>query len=293
MDATEIVKTIEEQPWLGAAEDVQNTVLQAYEAGGAGGRQVKNFLHGTWLGHALHPVLTDIPLGAWTVVLVLDTLDAARGQEEYSGGADAALGIGLIGATGAAVSGLTDWASSGRQAQRLGLLHGLLNVGATALYTSSWLARRRGNRVAGRVLSLLGYSIGLASAYLGGELISDKGLSVDHAERAELTGDWIGVLSDAELPENALKGVEVNGIRVLLVRHGGKVFAIGEVCSHLGGPLAEGELVDCSVRCPWHGSRFDLRDGRVLDGPATYPQPRFEVRVRDGQIEVREGEAGE
>jgi nitrite reductase/ring-hydroxylating ferredoxin subunit/uncharacterized membrane protein len=287
MDSTEIAQTIEEQPWLGAAEDVQTAVLQAYESGGEGGQKVKNFLHGTWLGHALHPVLTDVPMGAWTVAAALDAYDAARGCEEYSSGADAAIGIGLIGASVAAVSGLTDWASSGQQAPRVGLLHGLLNVGATVLYTTSWLARRRGDRTTGRVLGLLGYATVMASAYLGGELVSGKGLSVDHAERGGLPGDWTAVLPEAELPESTLKCAAANGIRVLLVRRGGQIFAIGEVCSHLGGPLAEGELVDCSVRCPWHGSRFDLRDGEVIDGPATYPQPKFETRVRDGQIEVR------
>jgi nitrite reductase/ring-hydroxylating ferredoxin subunit len=78
-----------------------------------------------------------------------------------------------------------------------------------------------------------------------------------------------------------------NGMKVLLLRRGAQVFAIGEVCSHLGGPLSEGQVQGDTVQCPWHGSRFDVRDGKVLDGPATHPQPCLEARVRDGKIEVR------
>jgi nitrite reductase/ring-hydroxylating ferredoxin subunit/uncharacterized membrane protein len=282
-----LVQTIEEQPALAAAEDAQKAIGKAFEAGGAPGQKLKNFLHGTWLGHPLHPVLTDVPLGAWTIALILDALDTARGREEFAPGADAAIGIGLIGAAGAAISGLTDWQSSGQQAPRTGMLHGLLNISATGLYAASLLARRGGNRKTGFALSLLGYAVVNASAYLGGELVSGERLGVDHAQREELPGEWTAVLPESDLAESTPARAEANGVRVLLVRKGEKIYALGEVCSHLAGPLAEGEVEECSIRCPWHGSRFDLRDGKVLDGPATFPQPCFETRVRDGQIEVR------
>ena len=68
---------------------------------------------------------------------------------------------------------------------------------------------------------------------------------------------------------------------------GQRIFALAETCSHLGGPLAEGKLSDNSVQCPWHGSRFCMRDGRVLTGPATVNAPRYDVRVRQGQVEVK------
>jgi nitrite reductase/ring-hydroxylating ferredoxin subunit/uncharacterized membrane protein len=282
-----LAEIIENHNALCAAEDLQATIGKAFEAGGGGAQKLKNFLHGTWLGHPLHPALTDVPLGAWTVALILDGIDAARGRDDLAPGADAAVGIGLIGAAGAAATGLADWQGSGQQAPRTGLLHGLLNVGATGLYAASLIARKSGHRKTGLALSLVGYAVVGAAAYLGGELVAGERIGVDHAERESLPGEWTAVLDDSDLPENTPTRVEAGGVGVLLVRQGDEIFALGELCSHLAGPLAEGEIRDCSIVCPWHGSRFDLRDGKVLDGPATFPQPRFQTRVREGQVEVR------
>jgi nitrite reductase/ring-hydroxylating ferredoxin subunit len=99
--------------------------------------------------------------------------------------------------------------------------------------------------------------------------------------------EFVPVLPEAELPENELRQVLAHGMPVLLLRRGDQIAAIAGTCSHLGGPLVEGSLEDCSVVCPWHGSRFALDSGAVLHGPATFPQPCFETRVWDGQIEVR------
>lgn len=282
-----LTELIENQPALDAAEGLQETIGKAFEAGGEPAQKLKNFLNGTWLGHPLHPALTDVPIGAWTVALVFDAIDAARGREDLAAGADAAIGIGLVGAAGAAFTGIADWQGSGQRAPKTGMLHGLLNVGATGLYAASLIARKCGNRSTGVALSLAGYAVVSAAAYLGGELVSGERIGVDHAEREELPGEWTAVLPASDLAENTPTRAEVGDVGVLLVRKGNEIFALGEVCSHLAGPLAEGELQDCSIICPWHGSRFDLRDGKVLDGPATFPQPRFETRVSEGQIEVR------
>ena len=291
-DTKDVTDQLEEQEWLTPiAEGAQNAIGAAFEAGGEPGQKVKNFLHGTWLGHALHPVLTDIPIGAWTVAVLCDVIDAARGKEDLSRAADTAVGIGLCGAVGAATTGIADYQASGEQSPNVGLVHGALNGTATVLFLTSLILRRSGSRSAGRTTALLGYGIMSAAAYLGGELVYGQRLGVDHAQRDELPGEWIAVLADSELPQHEAKRVEANDIRVLLVRRGEEIFAIGEVCSHLGGPLAEGELkcgeTECSIKCPWHGSRFDLKSGGVLDGPATFIQPKFEARVRDGQIEVK------
>jgi nitrite reductase/ring-hydroxylating ferredoxin subunit/uncharacterized membrane protein len=291
-DIKDITDQIEEQEWLSPiAEGAQNAIGAAFEAGGEPGQKVKNFLHGTWLGHALHPVLTDIPIGAWTVAVLFDVIDAARGKEDLSRAADTAVGIGLCGAVGAATTGIADYQASGEQAPNSGLVHGALNGTATILFLTSLILRKRGSRNAGRGTALLGYGLMSAAAYLGGELVYGQRLGVDHAQREELPGEWVSVLPESDLPQHEAKRVETGGIRVLLVRRGDEIFAIGEVCSHLGGPLAEGELkcdsTECSIRCPWHGSRFDLQTGGVLDGPATYVQPKFETRVRDGKIEIK------
>ncbi len=94
------------------------------------------------------------------------------------------------------------------------------------------------------------------------------------------------VLAEAALPANTLRRVEVRSTPVLLARRGEQVYALAETCSYLSGPLAKGRLEGESVVCPWHGLRFALQDGRVLNGPATHPQSCFATRVRDGQIEV-------
>lgn len=295
-DIKDIVDRFEEQEWITRiAESTQSAIGAAFESGGEAGQQIKNFLHGTWMGHALHPAMTDVPIGAWTAALVLDGLDAISGRDDFSKGADAAIGVGLIGATGAAVTGMADYQASGKQSPNAGLVHGVLNTGAAALYVTSLLLRRRGSRTAGRIAALLGYGVMSASAYLGGELVYGKKIGVDHGERDDLPGEWTRVLSLSELPLNQLKRVEVNDIKILLLRRDDRIYAIGEVCSHLGGPLADGDLEcsdrECSVSCPWHGSRFDLATGEVLDGPATYPQPLFETRVLDEEIEIKIAES--
>ena len=112
-------------------------------------------------------------------------------------------------------------------------------------------------------------------------------IGVNHALARLPPAEFTPVLADAELREGEARRVQAGDARVLLVREGGEVRALAETCAHLGGPLAEGTIEDGSVVCPWHGSRFELATGRVLDGPATMPQPCFAVRVREGQIEVR------
>ncbi|MCI0633269.1 MAG: hypothetical protein L0206_05040, partial [Actinobacteria bacterium] len=120
------VERVERQGWLEPlAERLQRAVIAAYETGGERGRRIRDVLHGTWLGHPLHPVLTDVPLGAWTVAATLDLFGRDRaGRREHA--ADAAIGVGLAGAVGAAVTGLTDWQHTADDDRRVGLVHGML-----------------------------------------------------------------------------------------------------------------------------------------------------------------------
>ena len=278
---------VDEQHWLDrVAEPVQDRVLKALASGGEAVRQVKNALHGVWLGHPLHPVLTDVPIGAWTVALMLDAVASGK-PRGFSDAADAAVAIGVAGAVGAAATGVTDWAHTDGRPRRLGIAHALLNSLALGLYATSLVVRRRGARETGCTLSALGYGVMLTASYLGGHLVAKERIGVDHAGDRDRPRDFTRALADRDLSESHPRRVEIDGVRVLLVKRGGTIFAIGETCAHLGGPLAEGRLEGDSIRCPWHGSRFALSDGRVLDGPATFPQPCFETRVRDGYIEVR------
>ena len=287
--ATEaLIKTVEQQEVLGQLSDkIQPLVTNAFESAGSTGREVKNFLHGTWLGHPLHPAIVSVPIGAWTAALTLDAMESISGRKELGAGADAAIAVGLVGAAGAALSGLTDWSATNGRARKVGLMHGLLNVGATTLYATSLVLRRTQRRSAGRGLAMLGYAVSNAAAYLGGHLVFGEQIGVNHAAAQEMPKEFVPVMADAELHEGEMKRVDAKGVPVLLVRREGQVCALAHTCSHLGGPLSEGKLEGDVVQCPWHASRFNVKDGSVVDGPATFPQPRFDVQVREGQIEVR------
>jgi nitrite reductase/ring-hydroxylating ferredoxin subunit/uncharacterized membrane protein len=242
----------------------------------ARGAKIKNALHGTWLGHPLHAALTDIPIGAWSAAMVFDLLDAVTGRSELAVAADSAVTVGVVGALGAAVAGWTDWQHTDPPARRIGLTHGFMNVAGVALFTASLVARKRKFRTLGRILSAAGYAVASVSAQLGGNLVYEQRVGVDHTAGQSFPDDFVAVLAESELPEGGLRRVQhKGGVPILLARRGERIFALAETCSHMGGPLSEGEFIDGSVKCPWHGSRFALEDGRVLDGPAVHPQPAF------------------
>jgi len=281
------VDFVERQNWLEPIEtQSQKAVAAAFNSLPDGGRPIKNFLHGTWLGHPLHPMLTDVPLGAWTATLVLDLMDAS-GRKDCRAGADVTLAVGLTGAACAALAGITDWHDTDGPARRVGALHGMLNLLGACLYTGSLIARKQRNRSAGRALAYAGFVTAAASAYLGGNLVYGKQIGVNHAPEDPHVADWTNVMAAADLQDGKAHRAEVNGVKLLLVRDGGELRCLAEVCSHLGGPLAEGTIEDGAVTCPWHASRFSLSDGSVIDGPATHPQPCFEVRQNGDRIQVK------
>ena len=288
MSADRAIQLVNRQDWLEPLADRLQSILSNTAAGvGPGGQQVEDVLHGRWLGHPLHPALVNVPLGAWTIAAVLDAIEEGSGNRALGSGADAAIGLGLMGALGAVITGIADWRHTEGQARRVGLAHGLLNTGALALYTTSLILRRFKARRAGRGVAALGYIVANASAYLGGHLVFNQQIGVDHTADQRPPQAFVPVMSAADLPENTLRRVTAEGMPVLLLRRGERIYAIAETCSHLGGPLAEGTRENLSVICPWHGSRFALESGAVLNGPSTYPQPCFETRVQQGQIEVR------
>ena len=173
---------IASQAWIDAPADViQQGTRTAFEKAGAGGAKLRDALHGTWLGHPLHAALTDVPIGAWTTALCLDALESATGREDLAPGADAAIGVGLIGAAASAITGLTDYQNVDRStdARRVGLVHGVLNVVTTSCFLVSYVARKRGLRRAGKLWGLAGFSAGMVAAKLGGDLVYGYGIGVD------------------------------------------------------------------------------------------------------------------
>lgn len=260
------------------ANKVADAVSKVLPAG-----PVKDLLSGTWLGHSLHPLLTDVPIGAWTSASVLDV----TGGDGSRAAARRLVGIGILASLPTAASGLSDFSDTYGPERRVGIAHAGLNTVALGLFSGSYLARRRGADGAGRALGLAGMAVASLGAYLGGHLSLDMGIGVDHTAYEAGPGEWTPVLDDAELVEGEARMVESEGASVMIARHGGRVCALADRCSHLGGPLHEGRIENGTVTCPWHGSVFALDDGRVVRGPARSPQPAFDARVADGRIEVR------
>lgn len=281
-----IIDIINEQQWVSdAADAIQEPVRKALQQLGA----VKDFLHGRWLGHALHPVVTDIPIGAWTAALALDAVQMITGDEGVGDAADVVIGVGLAGAVASAVTGITDWSETYGRGKNVGVVHGMLNLAAAGLYTASLVARRRKSRQSGVALSMLGYAITSFSAYLGGHLVFGEQIGVDHTATASQgkPEKFTVVMAESDLKDRTPVRVDVEDAAVLLVRIGDEIHAITNTCTHLGGPLNEGKLEGDTIRCPWHGSRFCVADGKVVEAPATFDERVFDVRVRNGQIEVR------
>lgn len=244
---------------------------------------VKDLLSGTWLGHPLHPMLTDVAIGAWTSAFVLDLV----GGPEGGPAADTLVGIGVLSALPTAASGLSDWSDMLGAERRVGLVHAGANVAATSLYALSWLARRGGKRGRGVALGMLGATVATVGGFLGGHLAYRQGVNVDRHAWDEGSTDWVDTVDESELADGEPVVVSAGGIDVLLVRRGERIDAIADVCSHAGGPLHEGELEDGCVTCPWHASTFRLSDGSAVHGPATSPQPAFDTQVAAGRVQVR------
>jgi nitrite reductase/ring-hydroxylating ferredoxin subunit/uncharacterized membrane protein len=243
---------------------------------------VKNALSGSWLGHQVHPMLTDLPIGAWGAATVLDL----TGSDEAA--ARRMVGFGILASAPTALAGASDWSAMYGPAKRVGFVHALANATASTLQITSWFVRRRGHRGAGAVLSLLGLSLTLGSAYLGGHLSFVRGIGVNRTAFQGAVRRWTDVAADADIAEGALTRVTAGDVPVLLVRRHGELHAISATCSHAGGPLDEGTLgADGCVTCPWHGSRFRIDDGTVERGPASVPEPRWETKVEEGRILVR------
>lgn len=280
----DVIQAIAEQPSVGAvAEIVQPLVRNVLQSLGT---KTSNVLHGTWLGHPLHPALVSLPIGAWSLAFVFDALELVR--KKKSGNAELAIAAGILGAVASAVTGLADWSETDDRAKKIGLVHGSMNLLSTSLYISS-LATRRRSRSTGIGLSMIAFGVANAAAWLGGHLVFAEQIGVNHTEppSAGKPEKFVAVLGEGDLRENQLVRVDAGGVPVLLVRKGRRIYALAETCTHLGGPLSEGKLEGSGVRCPWHGSRFCIDDGSVLEGPATHPARTFDVRVRDGNIEVR------
>jgi nitrite reductase/ring-hydroxylating ferredoxin subunit/uncharacterized membrane protein len=286
----DLVAWVDQLGWLRALSDWLTATLGPWRERHQDNPGVEVLHGGRWLGHPIHPALSDLPIGLWTGTVVLDVTDrgaAARPGIDAAGVLSAA---GIVAAGATVLTGLTDWTVSNDQDRRVGLFHGLLNTVALGLQTASLGTRMAGWRGTARALGAAGLAVSGAAAYLGGHLVFSKGVMVSRVAWATGPRRWARALPEADLPDESPVATEAEGRQVLLYRERGSLYALDNVCSHAGGLLNRGTVEDLTVTCPLHGSRFALADGRVMRGPASQPQPVLRTRVRNGWIELRAGE---
>jgi nitrite reductase/ring-hydroxylating ferredoxin subunit len=259
--------------------------------GGLRPQAVNDFLHGTWLGHPLHPVLVHVPVGSWVSAGLLDLIPPLRPA------ATVLIGAGVAGAVPASLAGAADWAEADIGVRRLGALHAAANTAALGLYVGSLMARGRGRGSLGRVLAYAGLGVAGGSAAIGGHMSYAQSAGVSHSATAAraLIPEWIDLGPLDDLPEGrpALRTGRGRSaaVAVAAVRRGARVDVFVAACSHLAGPLDEGTVEDvrgaqCLV-CPRHGSAFDLGTGQPRRGPSANAQEKLEVRMEAGRVMAR------
>lgn len=251
---------------------------------------VRDLLNGRWLGHPLHSVLTDAPIGILFLVIVLDVLDQRAA-------ADVALIVGILSMLASAVTGAADYSDTDGAARERATVHSTLMVTALLVYVAS-VAIRLGSpggadRTVAIWVSIIAFGIMIAGAYVGGAVVYSLGNMVSrHAFRGSGT-KWIALEpaeldGDGDIPEGRPVKGKLGINAVAIVRQGDAILAVHDQCAHAGGPLSEGSVSDGIIECPWHGSRFRLADGHVARGPSVHDQPAYEVRrTESGGWEAR------
>jgi nitrite reductase/ring-hydroxylating ferredoxin subunit/uncharacterized membrane protein len=242
---------------------------------------------GRWVGHPLHPALSDLPVGLWASATLLDVTDRSPAPRRGVDAAGVLSAAGILAACATALTGLSDWTVSNEQDRRVGLFHGLLNTVALGLQGASLGTRMTGRRGTARALGVASLTVTAAAAYLGGHLVFTKGVMVNRVGWATGPRRWARAVPEADVPDDTPVAAEAEGRQIMLYRHRGALYALDNICSHAGGLLSRGTVADLTVTCPLHGSRFALADGCVRRGPASQPQPALPTRIRNGWIEVR------
>lgn len=241
---------------------------------------VQQVASGSPIGHPLHPLLVTIPVGAWSSSLVFDAL----GDDSA---ASTLIALGALSAVPTAFTGMHDWSTTMGAERRVGFVHAIFNTLALSAYVASLIARRQGRRGLGIGLSLVGMSAVSGGGWLGGHLSYAMGVGVDTTAFQHSEEEWTDVSTPSEVVAGKLTAADLDGVPLVLTRLPDRIVAYADRCTHRGAPLHEGTIEDSCIVCPWHGSAFALRDGKVEQGPASRPQASFEVRVQDGRVQAR------
>jgi nitrite reductase/ring-hydroxylating ferredoxin subunit len=226
-------------------------------------------------------VLVQVPVGTWLSASLLDT---------WPGNEKAARRLvlaGLAASVPAALAGAADWSEQHEQQMRVGAVHALVAVTAMACYAASAAAPAR----AAKGLRLAGLAIASAGGFLGGHVAYRQSAGASQAEPVPhlVEPGWHDLMPAADLaaladgqPARRMLGE----VPVVVVRDGSRVHVLADRCSHLSGPLSDGDYAGGCLACPWHGSAFRVADGSVARGPATAPQPVFQTRVTAGALQA-------
>ncbi|RCV54104.1 Rieske 2Fe-2S domain-containing protein [Marinitenerispora sediminis] len=278
MRVAEQIRRIERMTSLDRTTALLRRAVEALPLG-----RFRDTLHGIPLGHPLHPVLVQLPIGAWVSAAVLDSMPG------YERAAHRLVTAGMLAAAPAALAGAVDWSRQQQRHRRVGLVHAAANTAAVGLYALSSAARTRGRHGLGRALGLAGLTTVGVGGLLGGHIAYSLAGGASHADYLldRLPSEWHDIGAVHEFTEGEPVHGMLGDTPIMAVRTGEDVRVLVETCGHMGGPLSRGTVRDGCVTCPWHGSTFRLTDGAVMRGPATAPQPVLEVRIRDGVVSVR------
>jgi len=244
---------------------------------------IRDLLTGRWLGHPLHALLTDAPIGILFLVIVFDVLGDP-------GAATTALVLGILAMLAAAVAGVADYADTDGTARERATLHATLMVVALVAYLVSLVLRVGSDSAASTgavVASFIGFGVMAAAAYVGGDVVYVLGNKVSRHAFRGAGAKWLSlepaeIDEGGQIPEGRPVRAKLGINQLVLIRDGDRILALHDQCAHAGGPLNEGRMVDGALECPWHGSRFRADTGYVVRGPSVYDQPAYEVRARDG-----------
>ena len=283
----DLVSLVDGWSWIRTLNDQLTAVLAPWREKYQDNPVLELMHGGRWLGHPLHPALSDLPIGFWAGSVLLDLTGRDPAPE---GGLDPTglfTAAGLTAAVAAAATGVVDWTVSDDQDRRVALFHGVLNTAALGLQGVSLAARLAGHRRTARGLGAAGLAVTGAAAYLGGHLVFAKAVMVNRVAGADGPRRWVRVLEESELQDDVPAGVQADGRQILLYRHDGTLYALDNLCSHAAGLLSRGSVEGLTVTCPLHGSQYCLADGSIRRGPSHQPQPVIRTRVRTGWIEVR------
>jgi nitrite reductase/ring-hydroxylating ferredoxin subunit/uncharacterized membrane protein len=271
---------------------------------------LRDVLQGKPLRHPLHPLLVHLPIGFFFLVLVLDAASYVFESAGLVRAAFYALAAGLIGAAVAAVPGFVDYADirDDHPAKKVATLHMMLNLLMVGIYGASFGLRvgsvdAASTPILPLLVSLGGFAVLSVSGYLGGRIVYEEGVAVGRhrrrtptpqrtigvavSPRAKDDQNYVPMIAASDILPGATARVDVNGTVICVVRLEEKFYAFQEFCTHRFGPLSEGSFHGCEAECPWHRSRFDVRTGKAVKGPAKADLKTWATEVRDGKVCIR------